>query len=81
MCTSTEPPAFTVNGVFEAVIVKTGAVCTTRLRGEEVEVVNAVLPEYTAVMLFVPAVKLLLVRVAIPHRFTGEVPRSVKMPE
>jgi hypothetical protein len=28
-------------------------------------------------MLFVPAVKLLLVRVAIPDPFTGEVPTSV----
>jgi len=53
------------------------ALCTTRLSGEDVEVVNAVLPEYTAVMLFVPAVKLLLVRVAIPDPFTGAVPRSV----
>ena len=77
MCTSTEPPAFTVNGVCGAVIEKTGAVCTVRLRGDEVEVAKAVLPEYTAVMLFVPAVKLLLVRVAIPDPFTGEVPRSV----
>ena len=54
-----------------------GAPATVIASPDEVEVAKAALPEYTAVIEFVPAGRLEVVKVATPDEFTFAVPSSV----
>src|SRR5579862_1467903 len=75
--TFTDPPALTVNGVCGAAIVYADALVTVRFKGIDVEGAKPLLPEYTAVMLSVPATRLVQMSVAMPEALTVAVPNKV----
>src|SRR5579863_8012591 len=72
---ATEPPSVTVTGAGGAVTVY--VVFTVSVKGEDVDPVNPVFPEYTAVMLSAPVGRLLEVKLATPEELTVPVPRRV----
>ena len=68
------PKTAGLGAAVSAVLVATMAVTPT---AEDMEVANAVLPEYSAVTMFVPGGRLEVISVATPDELTFAVPSSV----
>jgi hypothetical protein len=66
--------------VSDVVVVVAAAGLIVSVRALEVDVANPVLPEYTAVMLYAAAVRLLVMKVATPDTLTVPVPSKVPAP-
>src|SRR5580698_5078611 len=66
--------------VSDVVVVVAAAGLIVSVRALEVDVANPVLPEYTAVMLYAAAVRLLVMKVATPETLTVPVPSKVPAP-
>src|SRR5580698_11383607 len=66
--------------VSDVVVVVAAAGLIVSIRALEVDVANPVLPEYTAVMLYAAAVRLLVMKVATPETLTVPVPSKVPAP-